>query len=321
MQINVETFEAALRARGLKQADVARKARVGAKTIGRIRRGEDLRRSNVEKIAAALNVAVEALLEPPSDKLVKNAAKKSGMERLVIDIPAETLNRLTMTEFYYGVSMRGIIQWAPLFFGLIAEMSLKDRRKKLEDWFKTAMESISRVPGRHVNEVEALKSDLLDLYWEERNSIDRRDLSGGFTKEHSTHNDGGNAFLCFIEDIASSISEDIEFIDATHEEPWFAWYNGVDPLHPGEEQMFHRDAEHGDLAAEAVSWGHVLLRDIPDELLVEDKLAERVRWLASHYGGANGDLEDAYARNHAWIASLGDDSTETDGGDDEQASA
>ena len=78
MQINVETFEAALRARGIKQADLARKARLGAKTVGRIRRGEDLRRSNVEKIAAALDMPVEALLEPPSADLSKRAAKKSA---------------------------------------------------------------------------------------------------------------------------------------------------------------------------------------------------------------------------------------------------
>jgi hypothetical protein len=329
MQINVETFEAALRARGIKQADLARKARLGAKTVGRIRRGEDLRRSNVEKIAAALDMPVEALLEPPSADLSERAAKKSGMQRFVIDLPTETLNQLWFVKANYRVSVRALIEWAPLLFTIVAEKSLAERRKKLDEWFEAAKEAISNAPDRYNDEVGALQSDIEDLYWIERESIDSRDLAGGYTKEHTTEEGGGNPFLSFVEGLAtngvSALDDDwseLFFYGATIEDISYFIYDHSWSNFSGHTLLVDslRD-DHGGMALSALEDKDVLLRDIPEELLSEERRQERVRWLASFYGGAKGDFELALARWHARVASPDVDSTETYGGDDEQASA
>jgi hypothetical protein len=52
----------------------------------------------------------------------------------------------------------------------------------------------------------------------------------------------------------------------------------------------------------------VLLRDIPKDLLAEELVEERTLWLASHYGGANGDIERA---REIWRSNHSDDENDS----------
>lgn len=287
MIINVETFNFLLRKHGLTQTGLARRARLGTKTIGRVRRREELRILNAEKIASVFNVSVEELQLPPSEELRIKAGKKSGMSRLVADLDSEVRSALTLTSLRYKTPEQDILKAAPYFFTLLAELSLKQRREKLEAWKDAALTTIKEGPRWEFPSTSSISADIWDLYYEELKSIEQRDLSGGFTDLHPespSPENPGNPFLGMLEDLAGESGNHLTYEDAEAGSfvPVF-----FEALHETiDEFLFPEDEydifwEHSD-ARGLIYGGDIPLTDMPKELFESGAGSDRRAWVLSH---------------------------------------
>lgn len=288
MIINITTFDLLLRKHGMTQAALARWARLGTKTIGRVRRGEELRISNAEKIASAFNVSIEELQLPPSEELKEKAGKKSGLSRLVADLSSEVRNALTLTSLRYKIQERDILEAAPYFFTLLAELSLKRRREKLDDWKDSVLAAIEKGPRGEFPSIETISGDIWDLYHQELESIDERDLSGGFTGPHPmmrpTNENPGNPFYTMLEELALDGGYELLFegVEGGKLVPMFseAHHETVDDfLDPEGEHDFHEPDED---ACFLIFQGDIPLSDMPKELLESGSGPDRRAWVSSH---------------------------------------
>jgi transcriptional regulator with XRE-family HTH domain len=283
MIINVTTFDLLLRKHGMTQAALARRARLGTKTIGRVRRGEELRISNAEKIASVFHVSIEELQFPPSEELREQAGKKSGLSRLVADLGSEVRSALTLTSMRYRIPEQDILAAAPYFFTILAELSLKRRREKLEAWKDAALAAIEAGPRRDFPTIESITDDVWDLYHEERGSIEKRDLSGGFTGFHPewpTNENPGNPFLSMLDELAGESGYHLNYVDVERGfVPVFssAHHNTVHEFLDPENEL---DVGHWEVMA--IYSGDVPLADMPKELLESGSGLERCAWVSSH---------------------------------------
>jgi hypothetical protein len=312
MHINVETFDALMRKSGMTLAELSRKSKVGTKTIGRIRKSEDLRKSNVEKIVAVFGVDIATLINPPSAALIAGAEKKSGnMQRMVVDLPPAALNRIWMTAHYYNVSARALLEFAPLFFSIVAETSLNQRRKKMENLWASLEEMMKEAPAQYEDEIDDVKSGMRNLYWAEMDSIKERDLTGGVTVRYWAEKPGGNddentqvhSFFNTIEEMASSTDFYVDFKDSNLEDIWYDIYadEPLDAIFPSVSSQ--SSSERQSLIELALKNGDILIRDIPIELMSKNKTEERVRWLENAYEMVAESIEE---RTAAHIAELQD---------------
>ena len=312
MHINVETFDALMRKSGMTLAELSRKSKVGTKTIGRIRKSEDLRKSNVEKIAGVFGVDIVTLINPPSAALIAGAEKKSGnMQRLVVDLQPAALNRIWMTAHYYNVSVRALLEFAPLFFSIVAETSLNQRRKKMESLSASLEEMMKEAPAQYEDEIDDVKSGMSNLYWSEINSIEKRDLTGGVTVRYWAEKPHGNddestqvhSFFNTIEEMALAANLSVDFKDSNLED---IWYNidedrPLDTIFPY--KLSQSSWERQRAIELALQNGDIPIRDIPIELMSKNKAEERVRWLENAYEMVEETIEE---RTKAFIAELQD---------------
>jgi hypothetical protein len=184
-----------------------------------------------------------------------------------------------------------ISPYAPLLFAIVADLALGDRTKRLQEWRTSLDESLQRGPKHHELAYLHLRNGLDDLVAEEEISIERRELSGPDRGEYWSDpdlaaSDGGvpNLFLEFIERLAPA---DITFYGSTVEDITYNYDSFFDAKH----RLLDLDLEYSGIADQAIQLGHVLWRELPRELLENDRSDDRVFWFASHFGGANGDIE------------------------------
>ena len=302
MLINNETFQNMMKKRGLTQVALAERAGVGVKTVGRIKRGQNLRLSRVKKIADALKTTVEVLISPPSEDA--SSEERGDIKRLVADLNWEHLNNLTLASFHYKVSINTLIMYAPLLFSLVAELSLKQRQNKLDDWYDSTIKAIKNGPEYDPAKTEysLLESDLAEIYNEEMESIEKRELAGRSNETDYSTQDWDDpkvpefhSFLQCLELLAEEAGQELMFYGSTTDDILFhsdAFIDAQEEMYGGSYENLADEAKHN----------HVLLRDMPKELLAENLVEERTTWLASHYGGANGDIElarEIWRRNHS----------------------
>lgn len=284
MHINVETFELLLRKRRLTQASLAERAKLGVKTVGRIKRREEVRYSNAAKIADALGVTIDVLQAPPSGELEKKGEETSGMHRLVSDMSGWTLNMLALSSLRYGVSEDTILEAGPFMFTILAELSLKRRRDALEKWKDMALKAVATGPKSHdFPDLEMIKDDIWALYHEELESIENRDLSGGFNDLHPYWNGAAghdpdapcHPFYDMLEDLAMECDHEISFGGLTPDDmvPRYHSFHfeAVDNLFSNDQKAYWN-----------IHYGHVLLRDMPVALLKSGTPDERIAWLREH---------------------------------------
>jgi hypothetical protein len=231
-----------------------------------------------EALAKALGVSIEDLSRAPSEEEDLEASlRKSGYRPLRTMVDAETALAFKMVQHIYGIPIRSQIEMAPLFAALLAEGSLAWRRKRVEAIEEAADRLMSLGGGHFSFAYSAYRAE--DGAAAERDSIARRDLFGEHVGDDAF--DFGfdpsknNPFADFLENFSKEVGAESVTFDKD-----FGWKTseGLPNYRIGADIISRQTGDDPD-AEYALLHGHVQLKDLPEELLGDDKEAERVAWM------------------------------------------
>ena len=271
MRINSETFKKLRNKNGLSQQTLADASGVAKKTIARIESGQggETRGSTVRELARALHIKeddIQILAQDPNSHEVQKAElRQSGARRTPVFLDAEAVLAYDLACERYGVEWRLILEGAPVFFTLLAEMSLAERRRRVED-----MKAI--IPDHlYSNRQED------DIAGEE-NSIAKRDLFAGLIIGSGVW---PNPFCNFLSQKAKDLDPDDDVL--AHEDLRWAFDElGFIDSSSDIFKTCRKNLTGGSTRADyALSHGYTRIRQIPKELRGEDEdvTSERVKWL------------------------------------------
>ena len=258
--------------------DGERLASVSVRTIQRLENGEcdTPRAGTARSLAAALGVEPAVL------------SGEAPIPQRKPDSPSVQINALIRSEYRlayglvgrrYGVTARALIEMAPLFFALLAEGSLRWRRKKLAQ----AREAIEQLEAQHGQGrlpygLGAWRAG--EIADDEEASIEQDDVFGRKVPE-AAHDlgdfdpDDANPFIDYLRKLEGEIAApDRVKIDGLGGPgldgfPAYELCTGdLERITAGSKRALH-----------ALQRGHAKLGDIPDELRGEDASAARAAWL------------------------------------------
>ncbi len=199
--IDPERLKTIRKSRGLTQDELAKKARLDKQTIYRLERGEDkrpVRRGNLDRLAEALGIDPEVLAgeKPiPPDIGQASAPPEETAYQLNVRVDAPIRNAFELVARRYRVSVAKIAKLAPLLFVIVAEASLKHRRKKLDE-FLEARERISEIESNFPDLARGSSYDQEEVIDAEKASIESRDLFG--LDRYYPNNENDNPFVTFL---------------------------------------------------------------------------------------------------------------------------
>lgn len=232
-----------------------------------------------EALARALGVKIEDLSQPPPKSEDQEASlRKAGYRQLRAMLDAETALAYNMVTHVYGIPIRSQVEMAPLFTALLAEASLKWRRERVVQ-IEEAAERLMDLGHGHFSFANAAYRSL-DGAIAERESIEKRDLFGEHIGEEAFEfgydSSKNNPFADFLEHLASKIeAKTVSFHDRS-----YGWKTseGLPNYQIGADIISRLTGDDFD-AEYAILRGHVRLKDIPAELLNDEKRADRVAWM------------------------------------------
>ena len=154
MKIHPETLKRLRKAQGWSQQELADKAKIEKKTIGRLEsaNGGEARESTARLLATALKLGnARILAQDPEAEAVREEVSRihfdSGGSGPRVHLDSETALAYDLVEEHYGVDMHRLIEEAPTLFTLLAEASLAERRNRIME-AKAALEEFNRAcPG------------------------------------------------------------------------------------------------------------------------------------------------------------------------------
>jgi transcriptional regulator with XRE-family HTH domain len=164
--INVETFERRRQKLRLTAKEIAHQARVTETTVGKVKKGSKLNTRTVEQIAKALSLTFEEITSPPA----ATSTAQNGMD----DLDKEYL---AAASILYGVPQSWILKHSVLFFTILAEQFLSQRKEKAEKW----LNDFSLLDGLYPSKDEwtdSRKEEYIEAAQDELNAISNYDLSG-----------------------------------------------------------------------------------------------------------------------------------------------
>lgn len=237
-----------------------------------------VRRGTAELIAKTLGgVTVEDLGKPPANEDDTNGVMRNeGYRRISLWRAKDVRVNYDLVTHHYDVSVQDLVDAAPWMFTLLAEMSLADRRSRL-DAANTAFKDANRLLPQHLENLAGMDFD--DAYGDEQYSVAGRDVFGKILLNTYQNfplfdPDETNPFVGFLRKLASEIGSeaiDHEHLDHIH-------YSGM-PRWPVFENWLHELTGGDRWARFAVENVDGIVGAIPDDLKGKDKTAERVQWL------------------------------------------
>ena len=299
MRIHPETLKRLRKALGWSQQELADKAKIEKKTIGRLEsaNGGEARESTARLLATALKLGNPRILAlGPETEAVREEVSRihfdSGGSGPRVHLDGETALAYDLVEEHYGVDMHRLIEEAPALFALLAEASLAERRRRVGE-AKAALEAFNRaLPGHLAESAWA--------YQEEEESIERRDLfrHPGDLEWDDPHweeyRENGNPFANFLKGVAKNLEADNGALDPADV--------GFDPdlicrghLFPERRARLTGGSPR---AGWALSHGYARLGQIPRRLRGEgeDAARERAEWLEAQIS------DDEWARCEEMMA-------------------
>ena len=282
MRIHPETLKRLRKAQGWSQQELADKAKIEKKTIGRLEsaNGGEARESTARLLATALKLGNPRILaQGPEAEAVREEVSRinfdSGGSGPRVHLDSETALAYDLVEEHYGVDMHRLIEEAPTLFTLLAEASLAERRRRVGE-AKAALEEFNRALPGHL-------ADSAWAYKDEEESIERRDLfrhPGDLEWDDprwEDYRENGNPFANFLKRLANDIEAGNGALDPADV--------GFDPDMVCRGYLFPERRARltgGSRRAEwALSHGYARLGQIPKRLRGdgEEITRERVNWL------------------------------------------
>jgi len=280
-EIDLEALARRVAAAGGKKK-VAESARVQRNTLDRLMRGEAIRTGNLAKIAKALETTPEALLvrkERTKEEMPRIAAARQQFQVLV---QPTFSNNLDLVAQRYGVSASTILQAAPLLFAILAEESLRERKKRVDE-VRVSVNALmsdnlqSRLPSILYGAFRAERA--LDA---ESASIDSRNLDGDMNLDDEV----GEEQSPFAEFLSRRLIElgcsDPDSADSTETTSFFVEHQTVF------ENEFEAIIKDDQRARLALHWGFARIEDIPPDLQrvkgeSDARATARCDWLAAKF--------------------------------------
>jgi transcriptional regulator with XRE-family HTH domain len=262
---------------GLQQTDLARASRVSAKQISRLEKGNQLNRCNTStlaRLAAALKVKESDLAQEP--KHPEADLEGLGYRRAYVVLSHQDQMHYRFLEKRYRVKPGAILRAAPVLFAALAEISLSERRERLE-----ALEALlSEIPSDLTPHLADVQNGLFragEGIWWERASIAAHDLSGEKLPDEAwseSYEGSGDLFVDFIDNTLRRLAPDILGPEDDRAAGSVSGIS-VDLFGPELERLTGGD----DLARLIIKRGDVAPKDIPSELMGEDNQAARIAWI------------------------------------------
>ncbi len=258
------------------------KDRVSIPTIKRIEGKKDgayaANGRKAEALAKALGVSIADLATAPAPQTDQHEMlRKFGYRPLRTMVDAETALAFNMVQHIFGIPIKSQIEMAPLFVALLAEGSLAWRRKRVAE-IEEAASHLHSLGGGHLSFAFAA-CRAADGAVAERQSIAKRDLFGEHVGDEAFDlgfdPSQNNPFADYLEDLARDVAATTVTFDKSS-----GWKTseGLPNYRIGAEVI--EQLTNGDPDAEyAILRGHVRLKDIPENLIGEDKSEERIAWM------------------------------------------
>jgi len=275
--INKDTFEQRKKNLNLTNKAISEMAEVTETTVGKIKKdNQNLQAHTVTKIAKALKLTTEQLTSPPEPTSENGLFKKFGNEYL------------SGASILYNVSESWIIEHASLFFTILAEQSLEQRRKKAEQCLSDFKALDNSIFSRDVDFWTSATDDYLDAIHRELEAIEEKDLSGprDETKNQNAH------FINFLCETANGVM-DIEIYDAQTDDAdtdsyteqgadleYLSYYLGVSQdalskLLP----IDYDDSDEYPFQAHQIISINELLPEIPKRLRSKNRRDDLIKWV------------------------------------------
>lgn len=304
MQINSEKLIMLRKQKDLSAEALAEASGVGRATITRIENGRTAtqNRTTVERLCKALRCKPEDLATPPEKVEAGNSLSSRRATPYGMRIASQ--NALALIAARYDEKPETILELAPLLFDIFARESLIARREAL-----TELRSRRAAIGAMSNKFPHL-SGRFTVDWEaedfddrEQVSIDRDDIRGEFVHADSAWSDsfypnefdeeGDNPFVFHLKARCERLGA------CGYEAPRVdVITRSFGPVYDIGLPEAAKLAGGDDDLAQAIVAGWVPVASIPKELLNEERLADRQKWLREKQS-------ESKARSAALFAELG----------------
>ena len=293
MQINPDTLKKLRNKAGLSQQALADASGLTKRSIARFesgnKNGGEPRGYTLNRIAKALGVKLEVLAQEPESEAVREeeeeVRKKYGWGVLNYKhrFDGESVISYDLIQDRYGVGMYDLIKFAPLLFTILAEQSLANRRRRLEEMKKNYEDFPTYLIfgadydlGLSIEEFSLKKRD---LFGQKIADTDDAFSSGAIASYFLE--EARNPFNDFLIEQAKSLGPDNDAIDP-EEIHNLGNFDNLPSFNLFE--SFRKKLTGGSSRADyALSRGYTRIGQIPKELRGEDEdvTADRVKWLES----------------------------------------
>jgi transcriptional regulator with XRE-family HTH domain len=281
MLINPKTIRQLRERAGMSQKQLAEHSMVAARTIQRIETSEgpySCRPHQAKNLAKALHTTpVELAGGNASDSELAKRLKQIGWKPLQLILRQDFRFYTDMIERIYGVTMRDVVELAPLLFVMVAERSLAERRAAARE-MQAALDALTPQKGHPQLAFMHYTGEFGDALERERQSIAAKDIFASdiseFAAEVAEIDESNNPFIETIKRMVADCGSDVIEMHTPSKE----WPLSIDV------GLFERQLEHltgGDpMAVDALTGPEARrIGDIPDELHSDERREDRIRWL------------------------------------------
>lgn len=289
-RINPITLRVERTRKGLSLDKLADRSRIDKQTIYRIESGKLKRNGNtvIEKLSRALGVTEEELcsshIATTSELGAEEVDQLLRSSQLNLRVSDRARNALSLTAARYKVSLSQIVEIAPLLFCWVAEKSLEQRQKVIDD-IKQKNLDLASIEQSHLHPTGFMFHNRSEtIFNAEQKSVSLNDIFGklidGDGYESYLPDDydeaKNNPFAAYLQKLTENL-KDATVLEGC--EIFEEWDPDDSPNYSVCQSTALSYVANDNEAAECILEGSVPLHKIPKELKEKNKGEERAKWI------------------------------------------